>query len=154
MIYYSLLFSLLHLRISHAHHTKTTGPTLHSKPGTHPTNFPRSLRVRITTTLTTHPILEGQIFTVDPLTDLLALRASSSPNPAGNYHIIPLSQISAFKILSPPEEGKTEPIAKLDMEALRQREEKAVLEAKKYEATRGKGVSREAQDIFDHVSRT
>jgi len=40
------------------------------------------------------------------------------------------------------------------MEALRQREEKAVQEAKRYEATRGKGVTREAQEVFDHISRT
>jgi len=124
-------------------------------------------KVRITTTLASHT-LEGTIFTVDPLTDLLALRSSTSPpgppNPSstapGNYHIIPLSQISTFKILSAAAsehagfEGASPAIAKVDMDALRQREDKAVAEAKKYEASRGKGVTKEAQEIFDHISRT
>jgi hypothetical protein len=84
----------------------------------------------------------------------------------GNYHIIPISQIAAFHILQLPVEGDCvegsgpgfegamPSISKVDMEALRQREENAVKEMKKFEASRGKGVSKEAQEIYDHIART
>jgi len=84
----------------------------------------------------------------------------------GNYHIIPISQIAAFHILQLPVEGDRvegsgpgfegamPSISKVDMEALRQREENAIKEMKKFEASRGKGVSKEAQEIYDHIART
>ena len=45
-------------------------------------------------------------------------------------------------------------IAKVDMAALMAREEQTIREMKKQDQQKGKGVSREAQEIFDAVSRT
>jgi hypothetical protein len=103
--------------------------------------------------------VEGSIFAVDASMDLVAIRAATSPTgpaPAtGNYHVIPISQISSFKILSAAKDTENEVVlGKVDTEALRQREEKAIAEAKKVEANIGKGVTKEAQEIFDHISRT
>lgn len=45
-------------------------------------------------------------------------------------------------------------LTKADNDALNSREAQAIREAKKWESSRGKGVSREAQDIHDHIMRT
>lgn len=45
-------------------------------------------------------------------------------------------------------------IAKVDMAALMAREEQTIREMKKKDEQKGKGVSSEAQEIFDAVSRT
>lgn len=43
---------------------------------------------------------------------------------------------------------------KAENDALNSREAQAIREAKKWESTRGKGVSKEAQEIHDHIMRT
>jgi hypothetical protein len=45
-------------------------------------------------------------------------------------------------------------IAKVDLAALQAREEQTIREMKKKDAQKGKGVSREAQELFDFISRT
>lgn len=45
-------------------------------------------------------------------------------------------------------------LTKADHDTLNSREVQAIKEAKKWESTRGKGVSREAQEIHDHIMRT
>ncbi|KAL4877587.1 anticodon-binding domain-containing protein [Aspergillus karnatakaensis] len=118
-------------------------------------------RVRISTTPPTAPI-EGTLFTADPITNLIALNtASGTP---GNYHIIPISRISSFQILSltPSSQTAESPsftdaipsLHALDIRALKNREAAAISKIQETEARRGKGVTREAQDLFDAFSRT
>ena len=94
------------------------------------------------------------------------------PNPStnlssqpGDYKIIPVSSIQNFQIISlAPTSDPDSPgfsfenaipsITKLDMSALKAKEELAIRKVKEHNATRGKNVTKEAQDIFDWFSRT
>jgi protein LSM12 len=120
--------------------------------------------IRVTTTLAGTTV-EGTLFTVCKITNLIAIKDLNSlptpPTPStspGNYHLISLAHISGYETVQPANEGEVEAaaptISKAESDALRQREEHAIREAKKWEASRGKGVTKEAQDIFDHIART
>lgn len=118
--------------------------------------------------------LEGTLFTACPITNLVAINVSPASAAvadvkqaqSGDYHVVPVSRIQSFQILSlPPSTSITSPepssftdaqptIQALDPRALKAREAKAIGEAHDREARRGKGVTREAQDIFDAFSRT
>jgi hypothetical protein len=130
--------------------------------------------VRLTTASSpTVSTLEGTLFTACPITNLVAINVSPASPAAdakqaqsGDYHVVPVSRIQSFQILSLPSSPSTtssEPasftdaqptIQALDPRALKAREAKAIGEAHDREARRGKGVTREAQDIFDAFSRT
>jgi hypothetical protein len=129
-------------------------------------------RVQITTTLQNHTV-EGSIFTVCPLNSAIAVDSTPvPPNPAtaaanqpGDYHIIPLANIQSFKILSlaglPARAdgyGSGTPsgavnVTKVDMQALKAREEAEIQRLKQREEMKGRGVTKEAQEIFDHFNR-
>lgn len=109
------------------------------------------------------------LFTACPITNLVAINTSPSPlsgdakqAQSGDYHVIPISRIQSFQLLALPSNSSESPsftdalpsIQALDTRALKQREAKAIGEAFDREARRGKGVTREAQDIFDAFSRT
>ncbi|KAL1997497.1 hypothetical protein VTN49DRAFT_28 [Thermomyces lanuginosus] len=123
-------------------------------------------RVRITTIGPNATTVEGTLFTACPITNLVAINTSSSSpntstNQSGDYRIIPVSRIQSFQLLSlGPSNSETPftdavpPLQSLDIRALRQREANAVAKAQEKEARRGKGVTREAQDLFDAFSRT
>ena len=125
--------------------------------------------VRITTAAPATSTIEGMLFTACPITNLVAINTSPSPlsgdtkqAQSGDYHVIPISRIQNFQLLALPSNSSESPsftdalppIQALDARALKQREAKAVGEALDREARRGKGVTREAQDIFDAFSRT
>lgn len=99
--------------------------------------------------------------------------APAPPNPSsnaaalpGDYHIIPVSHISSFAVVSLPTEsdraagsapgfqGALPSISKLDLEDLKAREVAAVKKLKEKEAMRNKNATKEGQEVFDHVSRT
>lgn len=120
-------------------------------------------RVRITTAAPNTSTIEGTLFTACPITNLLAINTSNqtSPNPTnssqpGDYHIIPVSRIHSFQVISPtlPNVDVSSPLQALDTRALKAREANAVAKLQEAESKRGKGVTREAQDIFDAFSRT
>lgn len=126
-------------------------------------------RVRITTAAPATSTIEGMLFTACPITNLVAINTSPSPlsgdskqAQSGDYHVIPISRIQNFQLLALPSNSSESPsftdalpsIQALDARALKQREAKAIGEALDREARRGKGVTREAQDIFDAFSRT
>jgi hypothetical protein len=128
-----------------------------------------SSRIRVTTSLPNHS-MEGTLFAADPITNLIAVNtaapvsASSAISKPGNYHVIPVSQIQNFQIVSAAGDGEEErtngfdaalpSISRLDLDALRAREEAAIRKMKEFDATRGKGVTKEAQEIFDWFART
>ncbi|KKZ67857.1 hypothetical protein EMCG_06488 [[Emmonsia] crescens] len=136
-------------------------------------------RIRVTTTSPTSTTHEGTLFTACPITNLIAINTSPPPptpmtsgTPAlshpGDYHIIPISRIHNFQLLSlPPNSASSSPaeqnpsftnaypsIYPLDIRALKSREAAAISKLHEREQRRGKGVSKEAQDLFDAFSRT
>lgn len=79
---------------------------------------------------------------------------------------MPVSHIKSFELLSLPTgsdraegsgpgfEGALPSIARLDLGALKMREEAAIRKLQEKDAMRGKGVTREAQEVFDWLART
>lgn len=126
--------------------------------------------VRITTAAPNASTFEGTLFTACPITNLVAINTSPSASTAdakqtqsGDYHVIPVSRIQSFQLLALPSSNSSDApsftdaqpsIQALDTRALKAREAKAIGEAMDREARRGKGVTREAQDLFDAFSRT
>ncbi|KAI9812017.1 MAG: hypothetical protein M1827_004909 [Pycnora praestabilis] len=128
-------------------------------------------RIRLATTAS--QTLEGTLFTACPITNLIALNtapppptptsSTTAPQP-GDYHIIPISRIQSFNLLSLPDassgttitnfENAQPSIGMLDMNALKAREDAAIKVLKEREQKRGKGVGKEAQDIFDILGKT
>ncbi|OKL61109.1 hypothetical protein UA08_03468 [Talaromyces atroroseus] len=119
-------------------------------------------RIRVTTAAPNTSTIEGTLFTACPITNLVAINTSSqvSPNPTssnqpGDYHIIPVSRIQSFQVISSaPSNADGLPLQALDTRALKAREANAVAKLQEAESKRGKGVTKEAQDIFDAFSRT
>ena len=117
-------------------------------------------------------MLEGTLFASCPITNVVAVNvAPPKPNPAapqpGDYHVIPKSHVQAVQVLSLASDAAAEggavagrfddnavALSRVDMDALRGREEAAILKMKEFDRTRGKGVTKEAQDIFDWFART
>lgn len=116
-------------------------------------------------------VLEGTLFTACNLTNAIAINtAPAPPNPSaplasqpGDYHIIPFAHILSFEIVgsgervaesAPGFDGAMPSISKVDIAALQAREEQTIREMKKKDAQKGKGVSKEAQELFDAISRT
>jgi hypothetical protein len=136
-------------------------------PGTAALTLPR---IRITCAPNNN-VLEGTLFTACNTTNAIAINtAPAPPNPSaplstqpGDYHIIPFAHILSFDIIGLGErtqepnagfDGAVPSIAKVDMAALIAREEQTIREMKKKDAQKGKGVSREGQEIFDILART
>lgn len=134
-------------------------------------------RVRLTTVL--QSAFEGTIFTADPLTNLIAITTTSPPpTPAsssqtplpGDYRVIPISKLQSFQLLalapdssastttSPSQDAgnvdASSALKRIDWNALKARERAAVEKELKKKHSRGPGVGKEAQDIFDALSRT
>ena len=116
-------------------------------------------------------MLEGTLFTTCNITNAIAINtAPAPPNPSaplssqpGDYHIIPFAHILSFELIGAGERatdvgpgfnGALPSISKVDLDAIRAREEQTIREMKKKDAQKGKGVTKEAQDIFDAISRT
>lgn len=127
-------------------------------------------RVRITTAQPTVTTIEGTLFTACPITNLIAINTATNPpsdpkqSQSHDYHVVPVSRIQSFQLLalapsfhSPdgPSFTDAQPaIHALDIRALKAREANAIAKAHESEARRGKGVTREAQTLFDAFSRT
>ncbi|RLL96802.1 hypothetical protein CFD26_103801 [Aspergillus turcosus] len=122
-------------------------------------------RIRISTAPPTSSTIEGTLFTACPITNLVAINtADGKQSQAGDYRIIPVSRIQSFQLLSlaptansaegPSFSDAVPPVHALDIRALRAREASAISKLQESEARRGKGVTREAQEIFDAFSRT
>jgi hypothetical protein len=119
----------------------------------------------------TNNVLEGTLFTACNLTNAIAINTASAPtNPSaplasqpGDFHIIPFAHILSFEIVGASEraveaapgfDAAVPSISKVDIAALQAREEHTIREMKKKDAQKGKGVSKEAQELFDAIART
>lgn len=116
-------------------------------------------------------VLEGILFTTCNITNAIAINtATPPPNPSsalasqpGDYHIIPFAHIVSIELLSAGEripdsgpgfDGALPSISKVDLEAVKAREEATIRKMKEKDAMKGRGVSKEAQEIFDALART
>lgn len=113
---------------------------------------------------------EGTLFTACSILNVVAINTRPPPpNPStniatqsGDYHIIPVSRIASFQVISidTTTNGSDGGIANaqpaigpVDTKRLRQREDDRVRALKEEEISRGKGVTKEAQTIFDSFKR-
>ncbi|KEQ99784.1 hypothetical protein AUEXF2481DRAFT_1266 [Aureobasidium subglaciale EXF-2481] len=118
-------------------------------------------RVKLTTVAPHSQTLQGTLYTVCPVRNAVALNtAPAPPNPSstlanhpGNYHIIPIRHIQSFELISLDADAAKQPVGTIDMKKLRDREEAAIRKLQEQEANKGKGVTREAQQIFDALKR-
>lgn len=111
-------------------------------------------RIKLTTTPPTSQTLEGTLFTACPTLNLVAINtrpSSSASSDSGDYHIIPLSRVQTFQITAPQQQQP--PLATVDTKRLKDREATRIAALKEEAANRGKGVSREAQAIYDALKR-
>ncbi|KAI9701815.1 MAG: hypothetical protein M1836_001159 [Candelina mexicana] len=113
-------------------------------------------------------IHEGTIFAVCPITNIIAINTAPPPptpasntttNQPGDYHILPISDIRSFEVLSLPLtdvsfDNAVPSIGTVDMKAVKAREEAAIKRLQDKENKRGKGVGKEGQDIFNALERT
>lgn len=111
--------------------------------------------------------VEGTIFAVCPFNSVVAVNSTPPPpspstnlsNEPGDYHLIPITNIQSFKILSlapsatTSENSGVPSITKLDMQVLKAREEAEIQRLKQRDELKGKGVTKEAQEIMEHFSR-
>lgn len=109
--------------------------------------FPLSIRLQ--TTNPHRPTLEGTLFTICPLTNLLAV-TTSPPNPS--HHIIPFLSIKDFTLLPGPSPALPPP-THISTAALQTRANEALARRKEAAARINKNVSREAQELFDSLDR-
>lgn len=122
--------------------------------------------MRLTVTAPISTTYEGTLITADPITNLLVLNTSpaetSAASLSGSFHLIPISTLTTIPtILSLAPAAQTSsfttalpPLGHLPIAALRAREEAAVRAMKERDLKRGKGVTKEAQEIFDALGKT
>jgi len=124
-------------------------------------------RVKITTAAPHSQTYEGTLFTACPVLHIVAVNTRAASNdPATNaaaqpadYHVIPFTRIASFQVLSPQQGGDGSianalpPIGPVDLKQLQKREEARIEQLKAQESDRGKGVTREAQAIYDAFKR-
>lgn len=139
-------------------------------------------KVQVTTTALTE--ITGAVYAYDPLSQTLTLEESPQKfriirtpfiksvsvlekpkrvSPASSAEPEPAakpknswSEIARAKKDPPPSQGfeTNSPIGYLDLEALRKRENDAVVQEMKSRANRGVGVSKEGQEIYDAIAKT
>ena len=129
-----------------------------------------SPRIKLTTAAPHSQTHEGSLFTADPVLNLVAINTRSAPSNSsanakgepGDYHVIPVSRIQSFQVLSLPgiaDSGATtfaaaQPaIGPVDVKRLEERERAKITKLKEAEQNRGKGVTKEAQAIYDSFKR-
>ncbi|KAL2045039.1 hypothetical protein N7G274_002814 [Stereocaulon virgatum] len=109
--------------------------------------------IRLHTTNPANQTLIGTLFTVCPLSNVLAL--STSGGTTGSFRIIPLNSITSFTLDPlPSTTNSLPPITPLNTNTLQARARNALEEAKKQAKKINPQASREAQELFDAISRT
>ncbi len=119
-------------------------------------------RVKLTTAAPHNQSYEGTLHTACPILNMVVLNtrtiSSSAPTTSAqpaDYHFFPISSIQQFQIMSlAASTDAVQPAAMaVDGERSQEREQARVNKLKELELNRGKGVTKEAQDIFDALNR-
>ena len=127
-------------------------------------------RVRITSLAPQSQTYEGSLFTACPVLNVVILNTRSPTANAtadyttqpGEYCVIPLSRVQSVRIvaLEAPTEGSetsfqtAKPsIGPVNVKRLKEREQAKIDKLKEEERNKGKGVTKEAQAIFDSFRR-
>jgi hypothetical protein len=93
------------------------------------------------------------LFTACPVLNLVAINTRPTPaSDSGDYHIIPVSRIQNFQITSLATQQPSA-LPPVDTKRLKDRETARIAQLKDQAADRGKGVSKEAQAIYDALKR-
>ncbi|KAL8952328.1 MAG: hypothetical protein Q9222_001739 [Ikaeria aurantiellina] len=106
--------------------------------------------------------MEGTLFTACPFTNLVAITVATSPNAPPTQHVIPISSIQSFTLISsaPGPNGFASPpattpaVTNLPTAAFLARADAAVARLKEAASRKNKAVGKEAQDLFDGLTRT
>ncbi|EMC96108.1 hypothetical protein BAUCODRAFT_50250, partial [Baudoinia panamericana UAMH 10762] len=127
-------------------------------------------RIKVTTAAPAPKTYDGTLFTVSPILNVIAINTRAAlANPStdvasqpGDYHIIPISQIQSFQVVSLASGGSgsessvenAKPsVGLVDTKRLRRRLDERVAAVQEQEKNQGKGVTKEAQAIFDSFRR-
>ncbi|KAL9600742.1 MAG: hypothetical protein Q9219_002983 [cf. Caloplaca sp. 3 TL-2023] len=119
-------------------------------------------RIRVQTTVPSQPTVEGTLFTACPITNLVAISTTAATNTPSTHHILPISSIQHFTLLSAPPASNGFPspstaapaLSSVPTGALLARADAAVARLKEAASRKNKNVSKEAQDLFDGIGRT
>lgn len=122
-------------------------------------------RIKLTTAAPHSQSYEGTLFTACPLLDLVVINTrtadSATPQGAGDYHLIPVSRIQTFHVVELAGSGAESngystaqpPIGPVDIKRLEKRAADRVRQLQEEEKNLGKGVTKEAQAIYDSFKR-
>ena len=109
--------------------------------------------IKLTTTAPQSQTYEGTLFTACPVLNLVAINTRpTAASDSGDYHIIPVSRIQNFQITSLATQQPSA-LPPVDTKRLKDRETARIAQLKDQAADRGKGVSKEAQAIYDALKR-
>lgn len=123
--------------------------------------------VKLTTAAPQAQSYEGTLFTACPVLNVAILNTRTPQSTAavdastqpGDYRIIPFSRIQSFQVVSLAEDSEgtfasaLPSIGPVDTRRLKEREAAKMNKMKEEERNRGKGVTKEAQAIFDSFKR-
>lgn len=127
-------------------------------------------RIRLTTTALQSQTYEGALFTACPILNVVAINTRNTSSNAtvdaaeqsGDYSIIPIAKIQNLQILSLTRAAEggdngffnaASAIGPVDTKRLKERENARIAELKEQDEHRGKGVTKEAQAIYDSFKR-
>ncbi|KAL8873600.1 MAG: hypothetical protein Q9174_000966 [Haloplaca sp. 1 TL-2023] len=119
-------------------------------------------RVRLQTNISSQQAVEGVLFTACPITNLVAVAVPTHPSGPPTHRILPISSIQSFTIVSAPPAANgfasppatTPALAAIPTASFLARADAAVARLKEAASRKNKAVSREAQDLFDGISRS
>ncbi|KAK2354912.1 hypothetical protein P8452_75171 [Trifolium repens] len=97
---------------------------------------------------------EGQVMTFDRETNYLVLQESSKHGPRRNVRLLKADYIKDFTFLGQGQDPLLSHDCSIDLHALQSREELAIRQAEADAERIGVGVTTEAQNIFDALSKT
>lgn len=97
---------------------------------------------------------EGQIITFDRPSNILVIQEGSKAGPRRNIRLLKANYIKEFSFLGRAEDPLDPKKCYVDLNSLQAREESALRQAEAESERIGVGVTTEAQNIFDALSKT
>ncbi|XP_062159511.1 uncharacterized protein LOC133866868 [Alnus glutinosa] len=119
---------------------------------TNPEDFVVGCVLSIKTTLGDE--FEGQVIAFDRYSNILVLQEGSKQGPRRNIRLLKATYIKEFSLLSQAEDPLDIKKCYLDLNSLQAREDLAIRQAEAEAERIGVGVTSEAQNLFDALSKT